>query len=228
MTSARQQAETEQSAKLGGREIRMIMEPKYRLDERLGCYREVDKPSAILFEELGWDRNPEEPAEKHYRKFVASELEDTPEVMSKPSEFQCFTLKRGQTRGAKTGLFGGGKKDASGAADTTEKMGLFKALITITHKDTEEETKLYVLEKLKRILKLLSEIYMKRYNKSFPVRPGFFCEEGGATTSFVLREEQRERAYSDDIKGPEPSKEAKGADALVRSQSGVSSKASRM
>jgi len=30
------------------------------MDERLGCFREVNKPSSMLFEELGWDRTPGE------------------------------------------------------------------------------------------------------------------------------------------------------------------------
>ena len=83
------------AAKNGGKAIKMIMEPTYALDERLGCMREVDKPNAILFEELGWDREPGVSGEKHYRKFVPQELEHTPEVMSKPSEFMCYDLKRG-------------------------------------------------------------------------------------------------------------------------------------
>jgi hypothetical protein len=42
---------------------------------RLGCHREVDAPDPVLFEELGWDRDPTNPVEKHYRKFVINELE---------------------------------------------------------------------------------------------------------------------------------------------------------
>ncbi len=49
----------------------MITGPTYEMDNRLGCYREVDKPDSVLFEELGWDRRPGEGEyEKHYRKFV--------------------------------------------------------------------------------------------------------------------------------------------------------------
>ncbi len=57
--------------KAGGKEIKMITGPTYEMDNRLGCYREVDKPDSVLFEELGWDRRPGEGEyEKHYRKFV--------------------------------------------------------------------------------------------------------------------------------------------------------------
>ncbi len=65
--------------------------------------------------------------------------------MSKPSEFKCYELIRGQTRGASSGFFGGGKKDQStGEADTTSKMGMFKALITVNLKKDEEKKKLFI------------------------------------------------------------------------------------
>ena len=59
--------------------------------------------------------------------------------MSKESEFDCFTLKKGQSRGANTSafgkLFGGGAKtDESGEASTETQVGKFKALITISQK----------------------------------------------------------------------------------------------
>jgi len=60
---------------------------------------------------LGWDRDPENPVEKHYRRFVPKELENVKEVMSRPSEFNVYDIKRGQARGASGGLFGGGKSD---------------------------------------------------------------------------------------------------------------------
>jgi len=100
----------------------MIKEPIYINDERLNCMREVEIPSAMIFEPLGWDRVPEQPKEKHYRKFFSKGLEETPEVMAKPSEFMCYDLKRGQSRGAKKSLFsfGDSKTDQnSGEQDTT-------------------------------------------------------------------------------------------------------------
>ncbi len=195
-------------AKTGGKEVRMIQEPKYEMCERLGCLKEVDAPDGILFEELGWDREPTVTKEKHYRKFVPKELEHCVEVMSKPSEFNCYELKRGQSRGAKASIFSFGptKKDASGEEDTTSKMGLFKALITVTHRDTEEEHKMFILNKLAVIRRRLAEIYRQRNpGKTFPVREGFFCEDT-LQGSKVMTADQRERAYSDDIKGPEDTK----------------------
>jgi len=50
-------------------------------------------------------------------------------------------LKKGQVRGASTGLFGGmfsnAKKDESGELDTTAAMGTFKGLISVTRKANE-------------------------------------------------------------------------------------------
>ena len=76
--------------------------------------KEFDKPDPILFEELGWDRIPGESKEKHYRIFVPKELEFDTDSMAKPSEFSCFDVTRGQSRGggkSMFSMFGGGKKD---------------------------------------------------------------------------------------------------------------------
>ena len=70
--------EKEHAAKHGGKEIKMIDIPHYKMDERLGCHREVDIPSSLLFEPLGWDRDPANPKEKHYRKFTPGPLEEEP------------------------------------------------------------------------------------------------------------------------------------------------------
>ena len=132
-----------------------VEKPIYKVDERLGCQRECEQPSPILFEELGWDREPGVSTEKHYRSFVPTQLEQTKSIMSKESEFDCFTLKRGQTRGASSSMFGSSKKTADGEEDTTTKMGIFKALITVTHKDTEFADKQFLFAKLSEILSLL-------------------------------------------------------------------------
>ena len=40
--------------------------------------REINIPDPILFEPLGWDREPGVSEEKHYRKFFPKELENVP------------------------------------------------------------------------------------------------------------------------------------------------------
>ena len=78
-------------------------------------------------------------------------------------------------------------------------MGIFKALITVMHKDTGPAHKKFIFDKLAKIRRLLGELYTQRYNKPFPLKEGFFCENA-LEGSKVLTKEQRERAYSDDIK----------------------------
>jgi len=81
-------------------------------------------------------------------------------------------------------------------------MGKFKALITVTKKDEEMEKKMYINNMLVEIRKLLGKIYTKKFNKPYPIKEGFFCEntlEG----SKVMTAEQRERGYSDDIQMPD-------------------------
>lgn len=122
-----------------------ICMPKYAKNDRLNNWEEVELPPKEIFEPLGWDRkpNPEEPGEKHYRKFYTEELEKVKQVMSKESEFQQYSLKKGQARGAPqgllSGLFGGGPQlDDSGAPTTETSVGKFKALITVSQKSEEE------------------------------------------------------------------------------------------
>ena len=151
----RKAAEKEMEAKAGNKQIKLIMRPTYIQDERL-VYREINKPDALLYEELGWDRDPDAPKEKHYRRFLPKELEHCPEIMSTPSEFNVYSVKRGQARGASTGLFGGNKTDQ---ADTTSLMGMFKALITVTKKATEVKDREKLMSKLSVIRDKLAKIY---------------------------------------------------------------------
>lgn len=130
--------------------------------------------------------------------------------MSKESEFSCFTLKRGQTRGASSSMFGSSKTDGDGEVDTTSKMGLFKALITVTHKDTEMNSRMAITDRLTQIRDLLRQIYDKRHpNHDFPIPTGFFCEDT-LTGSKILTATQRERTYSDDIKATKEQQETFG------------------
>ena len=97
--------------------------------------------------------------------------------------------------------FGSSKKDAeSGEEDTTTKMGMFKALISVTHRETELETKMFMLNKLGKILRLLGEIYTQRFKKPFPIDEGFFGENS-LEGSKIMTAAQRERRYSDEAGG---------------------------
>ena len=83
-------------------------------------------------------------------------------------------LKKGQSRGAPSGGFFGllsaPKEDAAGQASTEEFVGKFKGLITVTHKDTEDDKKYEINSRLGRIRELLGDIYAKKYNgKQCPI-----------------------------------------------------------
>ena len=67
-------------------------------------------------------------------------------------------------------------------------MGLFKALITVTRKRDELDTKMFLLNKLKKIRELLAQIYEERYQKPFPVGPGFFCEDALEGSKVMTKE----------------------------------------
>ena len=71
------------------------MYPKYQLNERLNVQVEVGIPPKEIFEPLGWDRVKGESTEKHYRRFYTDELENVKEVMSTPTDFNQYTLKKG-------------------------------------------------------------------------------------------------------------------------------------
>lgn len=81
-------------------------------------------------------------------------------------------------------------------------MGIFKALITVQHKETHEEKHLFMMRKLSTIREKLAIIYEDHFKKDFPLPEGFFCENAGIEASKVMTAGQRERAYSDDIKAP--------------------------
>jgi hypothetical protein len=57
-----------------------------------------------LFIGLGWDEDATT-KRKHYRKYFADELENNVEIFPKPSPFESYNLKRGQSRGCSDGLF---------------------------------------------------------------------------------------------------------------------------
>jgi hypothetical protein len=53
--------------------------PKYKMDERLNIYREVDVPPKIMFIGLGWDEDINT-KRRHYRQFFPDELENKKDI----------------------------------------------------------------------------------------------------------------------------------------------------
>ena len=90
-----------------------IVFPKYKMDERLKVYKEYDPPSDKLYIGLGWDETRDQ-NRKHYRKYYEDELENDTDLFETKSPFNTYEMKKGQARGASTGMFSAKAKDASG------------------------------------------------------------------------------------------------------------------
>lgn len=125
----------------------VIVMPKYELDARLKVDREFGIPSSELFIGLGWDEN-KETKRKHYRQYYPDELEYVKEIFPKPSPFNTFNLKKGQSRGLSGGgfmsLFKKTKKDESGQVSNEKVVGIFKAIIEVKSKKDEQD---YIIER---------------------------------------------------------------------------------
>ena len=63
-------------------------------------HKEALPPPEELYMGLGWDEDKES-NKKHYRLYYNDELENIKDIFPKPSPFNTFELKRGQTRGVK-------------------------------------------------------------------------------------------------------------------------------
>ena len=70
------------------------------------------------------------------------------EIFPKPSPFNTFNLKKGQSRGLSGGgfmsLFKKTKKDESGQVSDEKVVGIFKAIIEVKSKKDEQE---YIVER---------------------------------------------------------------------------------
>jgi|DEB0MinimDraft_12_1074336.scaffolds.fasta_scaffold21529_2 hypothetical protein len=97
-------------------------------------------PPKDMFMPLGWDEFPtvsppsfedtkaweddRKTARRHYRQFYTRELEKVKDIFPKPSPFNTYILKRGQTRGLKKGgflrWFQNKKQDESGQRSTEQ------------------------------------------------------------------------------------------------------------
>ena len=91
---------------------------------------------------LGWDKDKDS-NQKHYRLFYNDELENIKEIFPKPSPFNSFDIKRGQTRGVKQSVFSKMfktlKKDESGQDSTLRSVGTFKGIIQIESKSDKKQ-----------------------------------------------------------------------------------------
>lgn len=74
-----------------------VLMPRYEFDDRLKMMREINKPPASLYMEIGY--NPTPPTDlsldkKHYRKFYDDELENCKDIFEE-SPFYTVNVVRG-------------------------------------------------------------------------------------------------------------------------------------
>ena len=119
--------------------------PKYKFDEKMHIDREVDPPPRQIFIGLGWDED-KDTGRKHYRRYYTKELEKVDTVLIKPTPFNQYDLKRGQSRGASKSIWqsltGNVKEDESGQTSTEQVVGRFKAVIEVEIKTEKQAYKL--------------------------------------------------------------------------------------
>lgn len=109
--------------------------------------------------------------------------------MKQPSDFNQYKLTKGQIRGASAGLLGGlfskSKTDESGEVDTTETVGLFKGLITVTKRSEQNSNQEKVNDLLRQIYDLLTQIHKKMFFKDLPFKRGVFGETANFTKAMI-------------------------------------------
>ena len=122
------------------------------MDERLKVDKEIAPPPVSLYIGLGWDEFSGQ-NRKHYRQYYNDELENNKEIFPQASPFNSYELKRGQSRGASSGMFSSKKTDESGQASTEQVMGIFKGIIEVENNSDKMK---YGIEK-----KLITETLKK-------------------------------------------------------------------
>jgi hypothetical protein len=142
--------------------------PKYQYDERLKVNREIHKPPATIYMELGHNEDPPEKPEedkKHYRKYFNDELENNKEIFPK-MPFHTSNIIRGQSRGLSKGWFSFFKKtitDESGEISNQKIVGLFKGRINIENKEEKEAFKATRDSRVQIIFRLLNDLHEKKF-----------------------------------------------------------------
>jgi len=108
--------------------------PKYKIDERLKVYREIDAPPATMFIGLGWDED-NMTKRKHYRQFYPDELEHKKDIFPKESPFNSYSIYHGVAKGdnEKPKMFSNKKLECNeneGESELKQQVvGIFKSIV---------------------------------------------------------------------------------------------------
>ena len=144
---------------------KIIIMPEYQMDKRLKVDREVNPPPDTLFIPLGWDED-RTTKRKHYRQYYNDELENNKEIFPRPSPFNSYQIKRGQSRGVSKGgfmsMFKTQKRDESGEVSTEQCVGYFKGIIEVEAKEDKIEYQRKKKFLINRLISLLEEIGKKK------------------------------------------------------------------
>jgi hypothetical protein len=93
----RQRAKEELNRK-GDDAHKVVLMPKYKIDERLNVYKEYDAPPDNMFIGLGWDED-NTTKRRHYRQFYSDELENNKEIFPQKSPFNSYDIVHGIAKG---------------------------------------------------------------------------------------------------------------------------------
>ena len=68
--------------KMGLKAHANVIQPKYKYDDRLKIFREVEPPPVSLYLAIGFNQTPED-TKKHYRRYYPDELENIDDVVGR-------------------------------------------------------------------------------------------------------------------------------------------------
>ena len=144
-----------------------MIKAKYIKNERLNVRVEHEQPPESVFLGLGFDDDHSgDPTKRHYRRYYTDELENIKDVMPVASPFDQYEIKKGQTRGASSGLFsfsfGKKKEDDSGSLSTEAIMGKFKGLIMVATETEQDEYKEEHMDKVHKLKIALNSLSLKK------------------------------------------------------------------
>lgn len=88
----------EELNKKGDDAHKIVLMPKYKIDERLNVYKEIDPPPANMFIGLGWDED-NTTKRRHYRQFFPDELEHKKDIFPTESPFNSYSIFHGVAKG---------------------------------------------------------------------------------------------------------------------------------
>lgn len=152
----------------GNEAHKTVILPKYEFDTRLNIQREVQKPPATIYMEMGFNsEHPTDPSleKKHYRRFYDDELENVKEIFPK-MPFYTVDIIRGQSRGLSKSwfnMFSKPKTDESGQLTNVKVVGKFKGRLNIVNKSDKDSHRAAKGDKIKVIFEQLEDLHLKKY-----------------------------------------------------------------